>query len=164
MKFRFEKKSVSTGNNILCIADERGNLKYDLKISVLLNRKTIRIYDAARQEVAVSKQELMSLMPKYSVFVGGEKVLEIKKIFHPLLPKYELSGMGWEIKTGPMIHYYTITKDGVVVVDSTHDRIYDMDTCTFEVCDPAQELAAVAAVVAISFGIEYDHLQPEDCR
>ena len=92
MRFYLQRKKSWFNDNFLCVADENREMLYDLKCSVLLV-KTIQILDAAKNDVAVIKQELKSLLPKYSVYVGNEKRVTIKKLFNPIFPKYELEGI-----------------------------------------------------------------------
>lgn len=160
MKFYFKKKAFSLDNNTLCIADEAGNKKYDLKTSIMIT-KTIRILDEDKQEVAVIKQELKSLMPKYSVYVHDEKIMEVKKVFPPLIPKYEITGLGWQMNSRLMRHDYDILKDGNPVLTVSNHMLGSFHTCQIEIFNPRDELNALAVATAIDLGIEGESLTKE---
>ncbi len=156
MKLYFRKKTFSTNENILCLADAAGDLVYDWKTSVLITKK-IRVFDAEKNEVAVIKQVLKSLMPKYQIFVGNEMVLEIKKEFHPILPKYTLSGQGWELENKLQIYEYGVKKgeEQILTAGLSDDRpgwqslVYEV-----EIPEPGNQLLAAAVAIAINLGIE----------
>ena len=153
MRLYLRRKNHWTNDNMLHIADENGQMTYDLKSSTLLT-KTISILDTNKKEVARAKQELKSLMPKYSVYVGDEKIMEVKKIFHPVLAKYEMSGNGWELEHKLMLHEHDILMNGQLVASVTNVRIEGHKACAIDIEDPRDELAVIAAVVAIDYGIE----------
>ena len=161
MKYYFKRKNLITNElNKYCLVDAAGNKVYDWKSSILLTKK-IRIFDANKNEVAVVKQVLKSLMPKYQIFVNGEMVLEIKKEFHPLLAKYTLNGSGWEMDNQLMLFEYGMKKDGETVLTQREVEEHMFSQCqTYEldVNGYTNEVVAVAAAVAINFGIEGDKM------
>lgn len=161
MIFYLQRKTQWFDDNFLCIADENGKKLYEFKPSTLLV-KTIRILDANKREVAVVKQELKSLMPKYHVFVQDEERVTVKKLFHPLLLKYVLEGMGWEIQPGPMRHHYEISKHGRPVVTVSNHARNGKPGCMIEVADDTDVLTVLATVVAIDYGIEGESLKMLD--
>ena len=156
MKLYFKKKTVSFNDNILCLADQDGNLVYDWKTSVMLTKK-IRVFDADQNEVAEIKQVLKSLMPKYQIFIGGEQVLEIKKEFHPILPKYTLSGQGWEMENKLLIHEFGVKQGDCQIMSSgrSEDCLrWQARAFEVEILEPKDQLLAAAVAIAINMGIE----------
>lgn len=153
MKLYFKEKFLAFDGNDLFLADEEGNKKYSLKSSTLLT-KTIRVFDALGNEVAAIKQELKSLRPKYSVYIGEQKVMEVTKEFSLLLPKYTLTGLGWEIKSPAIYHNYEICKDGQRVVSIREVHRDWSDTYEIDIAEGCDELTAVAVILAIDYGIE----------
>lgn len=153
MKLYLRKKTSYFNNDFLGVAEENGILKYDLKTSILLGKKTIRILDTNKNEVAVIKPEIKSVLPKVSIYVNKEKVMEIKKEFS-LKPKYTLTGYNWEVNPQLMLHNYIVTENGrsVVYVQSTDMRWGD--ALEIEIADAKDELLAVALCVAIDAAIE----------
>ena len=153
MKFYFKKKAFSLDNNTLCIADEAGNKKYDLKTSIMIT-KTIRILDEDKQEVAVIKQELKSLMPKYAIYVDGEKIMTLTKKLQLFFEYVVGETDRWTIQCGTMIHNYEILKDGRVGARVSDKSMRWGDSFEIDILDEAEETMAVAIAVAAEYGIE----------
>ena len=156
MKLYFKKKTIAVNDQIPCLVDQDGNLVYDWKISVMLAKK-IRVFDAEKNEVAEIKQVLKSLMPKYQIFIGGEMVLEIKKEFHPILPKYTLSGQGWEMENKPLIYEYGVKQgDRQIMSAGRSEDALEWQAHAFEVeiFETKDQLLAAAVAIAINLGIE----------
>lgn len=166
MKLYFKRKTVAVNDQILCLADQDGNLVYDWKTSVMLAKK-IRVFDAEQNEVAEIKQVLKSLMPKYQIFVGGEMVLEIKKEFHPILAKYTLSGQGWEMENKLMIYEYGVKQGAEQILtagrsgDSLKWQSYAFEV---EIPNPQNQLLAAAVAIAINMGIEGEKFLEQNKR
>ena len=156
MKLYFKRKTVAVNDQILCLADREGNPVYDWKVSVMLAKK-IRVFDAEKNEVAEIKQVLKSLMPKYQIFVGGEMVLEIKKEFHPILPKYTLSGQGWEMENKLLIYEYGVKQgaEQILTAGRSEDALkWQSHAFEVEIPDPKNQLLAALVAIAINMGIE----------
>ena len=162
MKLYIRRKNTTFNDiEVFSVATAAGKMKYDLKIGVLLGKK-IRLVDADKNEVAVIKQVLKSLMPKYDIFIGDEKLLTVSKKLH-ILPKFELDG-GWEVKYGMMVHNFELLKNGTVVA-----RISDQDmpwgeAYEIDIPEARWEIPAVALAVAIECGIGAEKClrRPED--
>lgn len=160
MRFYLQRKKSWFNDNFLCVADENREMLYDLKCSVLLV-KTIQILDAAKNDVAVIKQELKSLLPKYSVYVGNEKRVTIKKLFNSIFPKYELEGDGWEMRQETLCYQYELIRNGRQVATITRDDYTSSPGRAVDMTDaPADDqLTALAMAVAIEYGINFEALQ-----
>ena len=162
MKLYIRRKTTwHNDSEIFAVATEDGKMKYDMKVQTLL-AKQIRLLDADKNEVAVIKQVLKSLMPRYDLFIGGEKLLTVSKKLH-ILPKYELDS-GWDIRLGVMIHNYELLKDGTVVARVSNPRMSWGEAYEIDIPDPRWEAAAVALTVAIECGIGAEKClqRPED--
>ena len=160
MKLYFKRTGHDGDASYLCIADINGKCKYDLRRSDRLSKRILIRDQGSRKDVAEVKQVLKSLMPKYQIIIGGEVVLEVKKEFHPILPKYTLSGsLGWEIRPMPIKYLYEVGKDGRFVMRSngTQDVHWwgrGVQHFEIEYAEETDELAAVALAVTINVAIE----------
>ena len=160
MRFYLQRKKSWFNDNFLCVADENREQLYDLVASVMMVKK-IRILDADKKEVAVAKQEMKSLTPKYSVYVNGEKRVTVKKLLNPLIPKYELEDEGWELQQDLLRGQYDGCRKGrlsaTVIQEHYFDkpaRVIDMADCTAD-----ERMTALALVVAIEYGINFESLR-----
>ena len=91
----------------------------------------------------------MSFMPKYGVNCGERLVAEIKKQFTFFVHKYTIEHLGWEIEGGLWDHDYCITKDGRKIVSISKEWMTWGDTYEIDIADPADEIVAMAVVLAI---------------
>lgn len=161
MRFYLQRKDSWFNDNFLCIADENRKQLYNLDASIMLMKKTIRILDADKNEVAVVKQELKSLTPKYSVYVNDEKQVTVKKLLNPLIPKYELEGNGWNLKLDLLHGKYDVYRSDRLI--ATVIREYDFDRPVREIdmadCTANERMTALALVVAIEYGINFESLK-----
>lgn len=159
MKLYIRRKTLGINDNVFGVATEDGKLKYDIKFQTLLI-KQIRILDTDKNTVSVVKQELKSLAPKYSVFVGEDKVLTLGQKMH-ILPKFTVEGSGWEIQCGAMRHNYDFLRNGEPIArirekTMTWGKAYEID-----ILDPKAEVPVVAAAVAIECGIGAENCLPK---
>lgn len=164
MRLYLQRKRGWFNDQFLCVADENREMLYDLKYTVTLV-KTIQILDSDKHEVAVAKQELKSLLPKYAVYVNEEKRVTIKKLFNPVIPKYELEGEGWEMRQDLMRNRYDLCRNGRLVASVTQERYHGKPSRVIDMADDAgsDRITALAMVVAIEYGIRFQALQtPEE--
>lgn len=161
MKLYLRQKKSWFNDQNFHIEDEDGKRVYDLKFSALIAKK-IKIMDADKKQVAEIRQELKSLMPRYSVYIGDEKLLEVKKDLKLLGVRYNLDGLEWEMKNRLMLHDYEVYQGSRRVLEVQPIRRFSRLSCEITVDDPADMLKAAALVVAIECGIEEIHVDKKD--
>lgn len=161
MRFYLQRKKSWFNDNFLCVADENREQLYNLDASIMLMKKTIRILDADKNEVAVVKQELKSLTPKYSVYVDDNKRVTVKKLLNPLIPKYELEGEGWELRLDLLRNQYDICRNDCLIATVTQERRFDRPARVIDMADSNADdrTTALALVVAIEYGINFEALK-----
>ena len=154
MKLYIMRKTTFHNGDDICVGDENGKQKYDLRSSVLLNLRKIRILDGNKKDVAVIKQEFKSLMPKYAIYVDGEKIMTLTKKLQLFFEYIVGETDRWTIQCGTMIHNYEILKDGRVVARVSDKSMRWGDSFEIDILDEAEETMAVAIAVAAEYGIE----------
>ena len=148
MKLYIKQKVFSIGDKFT-VKDESGQDKYFIEGEVFSFGNKLHIYDTVGREVAFIKQELMSFMPKYGVYCGERLVAEIRKQFTFFVHKYSIEHLGWEIEGGLWDHDYCITKAGRKIVSISKEWMTWGDTYELDIADPADEIVAMAVVLAI---------------
>ena len=148
MKLYIKEKVFSWGDKFT-IKDAYGEDKYIVEGEVFTFGKKLHVYDRASREVAFIKQEIWSFLPRYYVFCGDRQIAEIKKEFTFLFPRYTIEGLGWEIDGSFMAHDYQITKRGRKIVTISKEWMTWGDNYELDIADPADELVALAVVIAI---------------
>ena len=148
MKLYIKEKVFSWGDKFT-VKDAYGEDKYIVEGDVFTFGKKLHVYDRAGREVAFIKQEVWSFLPRYYVFCGDRKIAEIKKEFTFLFPRYTIEGLGWEIDGSFMAHDYQITKRDRKIVTISKEWMTWGDSYELDIADPADELVALAVVIAI---------------
>ena len=148
MKLYIKEKVFSWGDKFT-VKDSHGEDKYIVEGEVFTFGKKLHVYDRSGREVAFIKQEVWSFLPRYYVFCGDRQIAEIKKEFTFLFPRYTIEGLGWEIDGSFMAHDYQITKRGRKIVTISKEWMTWGDSYELDIADPADELVALAVVIAI---------------
>ena len=148
MKLYIKEKVFSWGDKFT-VKDAYGEDKYIVEGEVFTFGKKLHVYDRSGREVAFIKQEVWSFLPRFYVFCGDRQVAEIKKEFTFLFPRYTIEGLGWEIEGSFMAHDYQITKRGRKIVTISKEWMTWGDSYELDIADPAEELVALAVVIAI---------------
>ena len=148
MKLYIKEKVFSWGDKFT-VKDSHGEDKYVVEGEVFSWGKKLHVYDRNGREVAFIKQEVWSFLPRFYVFCGDRQVAEIKKEFTFLFPRYTIEGLGWEIEGSFMAHDYQITKRGRKIVTISKEWMTWGDSYELDIADPADELVALAVVIAI---------------
>ena len=129
--------------------DEAGEDRYVVEGEFLVFGKRLHIQDTAGQEVALVERKLLSFLPRFFVYVGGEQVAEIVREFTFLRPRYTVQGLEWDVEGEFLAHDYTITH-GEQEVATVHKEWLTWGDCyVLDIGDAADEVAVLAVVLAI---------------
>ena len=145
----YRKEKVFSWGDKFTVKDAYGEDKNIVEGEVFTFGKKLHVYDKHGREVAFIKQEVWSFLPRYYVFCGDRQIAEIKKEFTFLFPRYTIDGLGWEIDGSFMAHDYQITKQGRKIVTISKEWMTWGDSYELDIADPADELVALAVVIAI---------------
>lgn len=148
MKLYIKEKVFSWGDKFT-VMDPYGEGKFSVEGEIFSWGKKLHVYDSMGREVAFIKQELWSFLPKYDVYCHGEMAAQIQKEFSFLFPRYTIKGLGWEIEGDFLAHEYEITKHGRTIVNIRKEWMTWGDSYELEIVDPADEILALAVVIAI---------------
>ena len=96
MKFYFKQK-VFTFRQRSEIFDEQGNVAFTAVGEIISLGRKMHIYDNMKNEVAFIQQRLLRLLPRFSVYIGGQYTADIVKEFTLLKPRYYIEGIDWQI-------------------------------------------------------------------
>ena len=116
--------------------------------------KKLHIRTMDGREAAMVKQKLLALTPQCLVFENGEQVAEIKKKFAFFGSKYVVNGKGWEIKGNVLDHDYSVVDGGKPIVRLHKVWLSWGDSYELEISDGADEVMALAVVLAIDLALE----------
>ena len=131
------------------VKNSAGMDRYYVEGEVFTFGKKLHVYDMRGNEVAFIQQKLFTLLPRFFVFVDGEKVAEIVREFTFFFPRYSIEGLGWDINGRFMEHDYEITQAGRSIVTIRKEWLTWGDTYELDIADPKDEIIALAVVLTI---------------
>ncbi|MCE5234439.1 MAG: LURP-one-related family protein [Clostridiaceae bacterium] len=150
----YMKQKVFSWADRFTVKDAFGNDCYYVQGKLFSWGKQLFVYDAASgAEAAFIKQKVFSFLPRYEVYVGGAQVLEIVKEFTFLRPRYTISGKNWDVQGDFFAHEYSVTQNGAPVVAIAKEWLSWGDTYAIDIASPADEIAALATVLAIDCAV-----------
>ena len=145
----YMREKVFALNERFTVRDEWGNDKYYVEGEFFSLGKKLHLLNANGDEVAFIRQELLTLLPRYTVSVAGRELATIRKEFTFFFQRYAIDGLGWEVDGSVMMHDYVITKNGRTIVRITKEWFTWGDSYVLDIADPADELVALAVVLTI---------------
>ena len=143
------KEKVFSWNERFTVKDENGWDKYYVEGELFSLGKKLHLLNIHGEEVAFIQQQLFTLMPRYSVFVGGREIAQIRKEFTLFFQRYVIDGLGWEIDGSVWEHHYEIRKNGRLIVRLEKEWFTWGDSYCLDIADPADEILALAVVLTI---------------
>ena len=117
----------------------------------------MHIYDNMKNEVAFIQQRLLRLLPRFSVYIGGQYTADIVKEFTLLKPRYYIEGIDWQINGDFFEHDYSISCGGQYIA-SIHKRWMSWgDSFEINIADGTDAVMALAVVLAIDAVIDAEN-------
>ena len=154
MQLSMKAKSF-TFTDKFTIWDEDGNDKYYVAGEMFSAGKRLHIKDTNGNEVASIREKIITLKPKFYIYVGEEQIGEIVKENTLFKPKYKVSGVDWVIKGDIDEHKYSIMKDKATIVSVKKKRFSLTNSYVLDIENDKDELPALAAVLAIDMVTYY---------
>ena len=109
----------------------------------------LHILDSRGQHIATVKQQVLTFLPKFDLYVGERCIGTIRKEFTFFNPSFTMDFCGWTVEGSFMEWDYTI-QDGPRTVASISKELFNWtDTYTIDVADPGDALYALMVVLAI---------------
>ena len=148
MKLYIKQKVFAIGDKF-SVTDAEGRVRYTVEGELLSLGKRLHIFDDAHRELALVKQKLMTLLPRFLVLVNGQETAQITRKMTMFRSKYIVEGLGWEVTGEVLQHDYSI-RDGGRTIASIHKRWMSWgDSYEMDIAEDADEITALAVVLAI---------------
>jgi uncharacterized protein YxjI len=131
------------------IYDESGNTVFVVKGQLSWGH-LLKIYDAYGNEVGSVKEKILTLLPKFEMYLEQKYVGCISRELSLFIPKYNIDYNGWHVEGNFMGWDYTITDlFGNTVAQISKELFHWTDTYVIDVADPRNALHALMLVLAI---------------
>lgn len=156
MKLLIQEK-VFSWNDRFTVQDECDNDRYYVEGELFSWGKKLHVCTPDGREVAYIEQKLFTFRPRYLVFVNGELIGEVVREFTFFRPRYTVEGADWDVEGDFWSHDYTVSRHGEPVVSIQKEWFTWGDCYTLDIRAPADEIQALALVLAIDCAIEQDN-------
>ena len=110
----------------------------------------LHILDPAGQHIATVKQQVLTLLPKFDLYVGERRAGAIRKEFTLFRPSFTLDFNGWRVEGSFMEWEYRILDaQGRLVASISKELFHWTDTYVIDVAEGENPLYALMVVLAI---------------
>lgn len=148
MKLLFKQRLFSWFDSY-DIYDEDGNSVYTVKGQLSWGH-CLKIYDADDHEVGTIQERILTLLPKFEVYLGDQYVGSISKEFSFFTPKFNIDYNGWHVE-GDFFEwdYSILNQSGRQIAEVSKQLFNWTDTYVIDVQNPSDALGALMLVLAI---------------
>ena len=131
------------------IYDEQGNTVFTVKGQLAWGH-CLKIYDAAGRELGMIRERIVTFLPKFEMYLGGNYVGCITKEFSFLLPRFSIDCNGWDVQGSFLEWDYSIVdRSGLPLAHISKELFNWTDTYVIDVVKPGDALCALMLVLAI---------------
>ena len=131
------------------IYDEAGETVYMVKGELAWGH-CMRIYDAAGNEMGMIKQKIITLLPKFEIYIDEQYVGSINREFNLFTPSYNIDYNGWYVEGNYWEWDYGIYDSYDNLVATISKEFFNWtDTYSIEVYNPEDALSALMFVLAM---------------
>jgi uncharacterized protein YxjI len=153
MKYYIKQHVFSFGDKF-SIYDECGNECYYVEGEVFTFGKKLHLCSADGTELSYIEQKLFSLLPKYTLYRGGEEIAEVVKEFTFFHNSYTVNGLNWTVEGNFLDHDYTVESQGVNIAAVQKEWFTWGDAYQIDVSDVIDPVLALSVVLVIDACIE----------
>ena len=143
------KQRVFSWSDTYDVYDEKGNVRYYVKAEFFSLGHQIHVYDAYHKEVAVIREKLLTLLPRFDIEINGRRIGSIQKKFTLFKPKYEIDYNGWRVEGDFLGWDYDVCSGCSSVIHISKELLHWGDTYTITFANPEDELHGILLVIAI---------------
>jgi len=148
MKLLFKQRFFSWFDSY-DIFNEAGETVYTVKGQLAWGH-CLKIFDALENEIGTVKEKVLTFLPKFELYLGGDYIGCISKEFSFLRPRFNIDCNGWHIEGDFLEWDYTIFDvSGRSVATVSKEVFHWTDTYVIDVQDPQDALCALMLVLAI---------------
>ncbi len=110
----------------------------------------LHILDPQGRHIATVEERVLTLLPKFELYIGDRHIGEIRKEFTLFRPAFALDFNGWRVQGSFLEWDYTIEDAaGRTVARISKELLHWTDTYTIDVPDAGDALCALMVVLAI---------------
>ena len=131
------------------IYDETGNVVYTVEGKLSWGH-CLHILNSVGEHIGTVRERVLTLLPKFEMYVGDSYVGCIQKEFTFFTPRFDIDFNGWQVEGSFMEWDYTVTEPcGAPVARISKELFNWTDTYVIDVTDPRNALCVLMLVLAI---------------
>ena len=130
------------------IYDEAGNTVYTVEGKLAWGH-CLHILNAAGDHIGTVREQVLTFLPKFELYVQDQYVGCIQKEFTFFTPKFDIDCNGWQVEGDFMGWEYEITDGQRQVAAISKELLHWTDTYVIDVADGRDGLCALMVVLAI---------------
>lgn len=148
MKLLFKERLFSWFDSY-DIYDKYGNVVYIVKGQLSWGHK-LCIYDNQGLHIGTIKEEVLTLLPRFKMYINDQYIGEIKKELTFFRPSFILDCNNWKIIGNFLEWDYEIIDDNGVIIGDINKEIFNLtDTYSLKIADPQNALYVLMIALAI---------------
>ena len=148
MKLLFKQRFFSWFDSY-DIYDENGDTMFVVKGRLSWGH-CLEIYNAHNEHVGTVKEEILSFLPRFAMYVNDQYIGQIKKEFTFFIPSYNLDCNGWQVKGDIFEWDYQVTDPfGREIMNASKQLFNWTDTYVIDVANTEDSLLSLMIVLAI---------------
>ena len=148
MRLRFKQRLFSWFDSY-DVYDEMGNTVYTVEGKLAWGH-CLHILNSSGEHIGTVKERVLTLLPKFELYVRDQYVGSIQKAFTFFRPRFDIDCNGWQVDGDFMEWDYTVREAcGGVVATISKELFRWTDTYVIDVQNPADTLCALMLVLAI---------------
>lgn len=153
MKLFMKQKVFSIGDKYT-IKDELENDRWQVKGEIFSIGHKLHVYDMNNNEVAFVQQKVMSLMPRFFIYINGVQVAEIVKEFTLFKQSYRIEGTSMSLQGDVFQHNYSLIDNSNIIMNVTKAWFSWGDSFLLDIFDDSKELLCLCVVLALDSVID----------
>jgi uncharacterized protein YxjI len=148
MKLLFKQRLFSWFDSY-DISYEDGSVAYTVRGKLAWGHR-LEIYDPAGSHLGTVKEKVLTLLPRFELYIGGDMIGHIKKELTFFKPAFTLDCNGWEVRGDLWQWNYQVHAPGGQVVMEASKQVFNWtDTYIIDVADPGDAVLSLMIVLAI---------------
>ncbi|MCI9270196.1 MAG: hypothetical protein HFH11_03420 [Dorea sp.] len=148
MKLLFKQKLFSWFDSY-DIYNESGDTVYTVKGQLAWGH-CLKIFDADGYEIGSVKEQLLTFLPKFEMYLGAQYLGSISKELSIFKPKYRIDCNGWQVE-GNFLEwdYRILDSSGQYIAGISKELLKWTDTYILDIRRPQDALCVLMFVLAI---------------
>ena len=148
MKLFFEQRLFSWFDSY-DIYNESGETLYVVKGQLAWGH-CLKIFDARGSALGKVKERILTLPPKFEMYLGEQYIGSISNEFSFFRSKYNIDCRGWSVDGNFFGWNYTVTNHAGMIVAKISKELFNLrDTYVIDVANPQDTLCVLMLVLAI---------------